>query len=190
LRRELLQAAEAELGAKGMEGFSLRGVAKRAGVSHAAPAHHFGDTNGLLTALAADGYSRFVETQLEAIREGAQDPGARLASAGLGYVRFATANPALFRLIFSSDRPDYDDPELCKAAEAGYNLLVDLVEQASGDKISSEREAVMNIVAAWATAHGLADLLVSGRPKTLAALPESDRETMIREIVARMARID
>src|SRR5262252_290185 len=55
LRAALLEAAEAELEAQGIEAFSLRGVAKRAGVSHAAPAHHFGDANGLLTGLAAEG---------------------------------------------------------------------------------------------------------------------------------------
>ena len=63
LRAALLAAAEAELAETGIERFSLRSVAKRAGVSHAAPAHHFGDTGGLLTALAAEGFTRFLATQ-------------------------------------------------------------------------------------------------------------------------------
>ena len=61
--RRCLAAAEAELAETGIERFSLRSVAKRAGVSHAAPAHHFGDTGGLLTALAAEGFTRFLATQ-------------------------------------------------------------------------------------------------------------------------------
>ncbi|MEI5579289.1 helix-turn-helix domain-containing protein, partial [Streptomyces brasiliscabiei] len=60
LRRALLVAAEHELEEKGIEGFSLRGVAKRAGVSHAAPLHHFKDTRALLTALAGVGFERFL----------------------------------------------------------------------------------------------------------------------------------
>ena len=63
LAAALLVAGEAELVDKGIESFSLRGVAKRAGVSHAAPAHHFGDANGLLNAIAARGFERFVARQ-------------------------------------------------------------------------------------------------------------------------------
>ena len=59
LRAALLRAAEVELSERGVEGFTLRGCARRAGVSHAAPAHHFGDADGLLTALAAEGFARF-----------------------------------------------------------------------------------------------------------------------------------
>ena len=60
LAAALLAAAEAELAEKGVEAFSLRSVAKRAGVSHAAPAHHFGDATGVLTALATEGFRRFL----------------------------------------------------------------------------------------------------------------------------------
>ena len=105
LRAALIAAAEAEIDAHGVESFSLRAVAKRAGVSHAAPAHHFGDANGLLTALAAEGFARFVETQRA--HEAAAPPGQpdRLVAAGLGYIAFATGHPALFRLMFASRRP-------------------------------------------------------------------------------------
>ena len=64
LRKALLVAAEAELVEKGLEGFTLRCCAKRAGVSHAAPAHHFKDANALLTALATEGYERFLRQKL------------------------------------------------------------------------------------------------------------------------------
>jgi len=65
LAAELLRAAEVELLEKGVERFSLRAVAKRAGVSHGAPAHHFKDVTGLLSAIAAVGYERLVATQVE-----------------------------------------------------------------------------------------------------------------------------
>src|SRR5215470_19725877 len=112
LRAALLDAAEAELDAQGIEGFSLRGVAKRAGVSHAAPAHHFRDVNGLLTGLAAEGYKRFVAAQEARQKTAPADGMSQLVASGMGYIDFALARPALFRLMFSSDRPDHEAPEL------------------------------------------------------------------------------
>jgi AcrR family transcriptional regulator len=177
LRAALLAAAEAELTEKGIEAFSLRSVAKRAGVSHAAPAHHFGDARGLLTALAVAGFHRFLATQHR--REAVADPSprAQLVAAGLGYVDFALAYPALFRLIFSSDRPDFTDPALSAAGEAAYAHLADQVTAAGGGALET--------AAARAMAHGLADLLVAGRLKTLAALPPEARDSALAAVLTR-----
>ncbi|MGL5012504.1 MAG: TetR/AcrR family transcriptional regulator, partial [Paracoccaceae bacterium] len=118
LRAALLAAAEAELADHGIEAFSLRQVAKRAGVSHAAPAHHFGDANGLLTALAAEGFRQFAAAQAAREAQADKAPRAQMIAAGLGYVDFAMARPALFRLMHASDRPAYDTPELGAVAAA------------------------------------------------------------------------
>src|SRR4029450_13468313 len=125
LRVVLLEAGEAELAERGIEGFSLRGVAKRAGVSHAAPAHHFRDANGLLTALAAEGFRRFVDKQRLRQQAADKDALSQLVAAGMGYIDFAMAHPALFRLMFSSDRPDHEAGELQGAARAAYTQLGD-----------------------------------------------------------------
>ena len=102
LRAALLAAAEVELAEAGIEAFSLRQVARRAGVSHAAPTHHFGDGQGLLTALAAEGYRRLLATQAAHEARAAPDARAQLVAAGVGYVDFAMTSPALFRLLFGS----------------------------------------------------------------------------------------
>lgn len=177
LRAALLAAAEAELTEKGIEAFSLRSVAKRAGVSHAAPAHHFGDARGLLTALAVAGFRRFLATQHQ--RESVADPTprAQLVAAGLGYVDFALAYPALFRLIFSSDRPDFSDSELIKAGDDAYTHLADQVTAVGGGALET--------AAVWATAHGLADLLAAGRLKTLATLPPDARDSALAAVLTR-----
>jgi AcrR family transcriptional regulator len=177
LRAALLAAAEAELTEKGIEAFSLRSVAKRAGVSHAAPAHHFGDARGLLTALAVAGFRRFLATQHR--RESVADPTprAQLVAAGLGYVDFALAYPALFRLIFSSDRPDFTDPALCQAGDDAYAHLADQVTAAGGGALET--------ASVWATAHGLADLLAAGRLKTIATLPPEERDSAIAAALTR-----
>ncbi len=182
LRAALLTAAEAELAERGIEAFSLRQVARRAGVSHAAPAHHFGDANGLLTALAAEGFRRFLETQRA--REAAAGPSteAQFLASGVGYVDFALARPALFRLLFGSDRPDYADPELKLAADAAYDNLTALVSQTGGGPLE--------VAAAWAMAHGLADLLTRGRLKGMGNLSATERDKMVTAMIARTQRRD
>jgi AcrR family transcriptional regulator len=134
LRRSLLVAAEAELEEKGIEGFSLRGCAKRAGVSHAAPAHHFGDVSGLLAALAAEGFDRFMAAITARQQEAdPRDEAARLVKSGLGYVAFARDNPALFNLMFTSKRPDFGEEHLSRAAAAAFAQLVDGVGAVRAD---------------------------------------------------------
>lgn len=176
LRAALLAAGEAELADKGVEGFSLRSVAKRAGVSHAAPAHHFGDTNGLLTALAAEGFSRFQDT-LDARELGATDGRDRAVRAGLGYLEFALARPALFQLIFSSARPNYASADLLAAAERAYLHLVGLVEALGGDET--------DLVALWATSHGIADLASGHKLRTMMGKSPAERDAMIRAVLLR-----
>ena len=178
LRAALLAAAEAELAEVGVEGFSLRKVARRAGVSHAAPAHHFGDVGGLLTALAAEGYRRFLATQGRHEAVAAPDAAAQLVAAGQGYVAFAMERPALFRLLFGSSRPDYDAPDLQAAAGAAYGHLVDQVTAAGGQTLT-------DVAAVWAIAHGLADLMAAGRLKPLAALDENARAEVVAQVMRR-----
>ncbi|MDZ4088170.1 MAG: TetR/AcrR family transcriptional regulator [Tabrizicola sp.] len=176
LRAALLAAAEAELTEKGVEGFSLRSVAKRAGVSHAAPAHHFGDTGGLLTALAAEGFILFQNT-LDAREAGAADARDKAVRAGLGYLEFALARPALFRLIFSSARPDFASPDLIAAANRAYQHLVGLVTTLGGGET--------DVIALWATSHGIADLSAGQKMRTLQGKPPEAREAMIRAVLLR-----
>lgn len=173
LRAALLRAAEEELAARGTEDFSLRGVARRVGVSHAAPAHHFADAGALLTALAAEGFRRFLATQRARQAGAPADAHAQLLAAGLGYVDFAAAHPALFRLMFASRRADYADAELAAAAGAAYDHLVAGVAAANGGGAASPAD----VMAAWAMAHGIADLANSGRLSLVA--PGAAGEAMV-----------
>ena len=177
LRAALLAAAEAELAERGIEAFSLRAVAKRAGVSHAAPAHHFGDVTGLLTALAAEGFRSFL-AHMTARSTPDDPPAQRMQAAGLGYVDFAQSRPALFRLIFSSRRPDFADPDLCAASEAAYGHLVALVAELGGGQT--------DVLAIWALAHGAADLIAGGRLKGLDQMPPDARDAVLRAMLARV----
>jgi len=185
LRAVLLQAGEAELAARGIEGFSLRGVAKRAGVSHAAPAHHFRDVNGLLTALAAEGFRRFLDAQRTRQKKAEGDPLSQLVAAGLGYIDFAVAHPALFRLMFSSDRPDHDSEELGATSRAAYRQLVEDVARLRGTAPGQAEPPPAEVMRTWAIAHGLADLMNSRRLKPLLGMRKSERDAMLARMLRR-----
>ncbi len=151
-----LRAATAELiTEKGPTGFSLREVARRAGVSHAAPAHHFGDSSGLLTSVAAEGYrllvARFEEAQPIA------NTVDRLNAMGKGYVHTALENPGHFGVMCSHELVNNDDPEFSTFAARAFELLVETVTA-----IANEHNPKLNVDAAamwvWSAVHGLATL--------------------------------
>ena len=185
LRRSLLRAAESELAEGGVESFSLRKVAKRAGVSHAAPAHHFGDVTGLLTALTKEGYMRFAD----ALRDGANRGGMprdRLIEMGLSYVHFALHNTAIFRLIFSSERPDFNDPGLADAANDAFMVLADEIADLTGAHPFQDDSAMSLAGALWSVVHGAGDLIASGRMGTVGSLPPQARDQQIRCMIERV----
>ena len=185
LRAVLLQAGEAELAERGIEGFSLRGVAKRAGVSHAAPAHHFRNVNGLLTALAGMGFRRFIESQDTRQKKAETDALSQLVAAGLGYIDFAMANPALFRLMFSSDRPDRGSDELAAAATAAYRKLVDDVGLLRAARAGRSEPDQAEIMRTWAIAHGFADLMNSRRLRPLLNMRKAERDALLADMLRR-----
>lgn len=182
LRAALLRAGEEELAQSGVESFSLRQVAKRAGVSHAAPAHHFTDARGLLTALAAEGFRRFLAAQSAREAEAGPDPKSQLLAAGLGYIDFATERPALFRLMFGSDRPDFTDPDLDIASTAAFFHLREQVAAAGGGEVDA--------ASVWAMAHGLADLMANRRMKPILDLPPKVREAVLVSLLSRAFAIN
>jgi len=186
LAGDLIQAAEDELEAKGSEGFSLRSVAKRAQVSHAAPAHHFGDRSGLLTALAARGYERLIEFQARRRADAAKEQGEQSIASGLGYIDFATAHPALFRLMFSSELPDRSNPRFAAASRQAFDQLTEEIEQRTGKNPYTDPQSMAELLASWGMVHGLAELINSGRaeqPMDAAGLAGVERdEVLIRSL--------
>lgn len=185
LKETLLDAAEAELTANGIEQLSLRAIAKRAGVSHAAPAHHFRDVNGMLTALAARGFEIFIAALEARHVAAAPDPSSQLTASGLGYIDFALANPALFRLMFSSKRPDFENETLNALSRRSFEILMEGVSAARNDPSQSEADLMTDVAATWSIVHGLADLLVAGRLKYLRDLEPDELEAVLVEIIQR-----
>lgn len=173
LAEALLQATGELLAEAGPERFSLRECARRAGVSHAAPAHHFGDTRGLLTAYAARGFAALTERLREAAASTA-DAVARLQALGEAYVAFALEHPARYQLMFRGAQTDMDMPLLSDAAQAAWAELAGAVAAARGTepaRDSSDPHAAL----AWSVVHGLALLLIDGRMAPARARPDAWR---------------
>ena len=167
LRRALLAAAIEVLDEQGPAALSLRDLARRAGVSHAAPAHHFGDRTGLLTAVAAEGY----ELLADELR-GAADAG--FLEVGVAYVRFAVAHRAHFSVMFRPELLRTEDAALL-AARA---VTADLLYGSGGD-----RRAVEAGVAAWSIVHGFATLWLDGAlPGDLGSDPEAAARGVARHL--------
>lgn len=154
LRRELLDSAAAIAAAEGPSAITLRDLARRANVSHAAPAHHFGDKRGLLTALAAEGFRG-----LAAGLEEALDRGGPIVDQGIAYVGFAVAHPGHFAVMWRFDLLDGDDAGLQEGAGAARAAL-DAGAARHAAEHGGDPQAVAT--AAWSFAHGLATLLNAG----------------------------
>ncbi len=161
LREALLEAALALVAEQGASAVSLREVARRAGVSHAAPAHHFGDKAGMLTALAVQGFVLFTESMRAAAARGEADPRRSFALTGLAYVMFAAEHRAYFEVMFSPELLRRDDPELLSTATGAYAVLLENA-RASFEKEPTEEELTVRAITAWAQAHGFATLWLDG----------------------------
>ncbi|HLJ72826.1 MAG TPA: TetR/AcrR family transcriptional regulator [Roseiarcus sp.] len=172
LREALLQAAERLLERDGVQGLTLRAAAREAGVSHAAPKHHFGDLSGLLTDLAIVGFERFRGY----LATGLQDdlsPREKLDAIGRGYVAFAKAHPGLFLMMFRSERLDMSRPALRAAARASQDVLASALGESGAGGGRLTLEAAGRLARAWSLVHGFSILLIDGRWKPLLArLPE------------------
>ena len=151
LRRALLEAALQAIVEVGPAAVSLRDLARRTGVSHAAPAHHFGDKAGLLTAVATDGFRRLAAT----LGQTYQATGSFL-EVGVAYVRFAVTHRAHFEVMFRPELYRTDDPELVQAREQARALLYPPATEAATSP--DGRDDVRAAVAAWSLVHGLATL--------------------------------
>ncbi|RTE89240.1 WHG domain-containing protein [Bradyrhizobium sp. LVM 105] len=175
LREALLQAAERVLEREGLAGLTLRAVAREAGVSHAAPTHHFGDLTGLLSELAAVGFRQF-NAAMTASCDAAATPLEAALARPKAYVAYAQAHPGMYGIMFRSERLDYSRPSLHEAAEASFAGLANAIgamrqEQISGDTLTLNQGAA--IARAWSMVHGFTMLLLDGRLEDiLGRLPE------------------
>jgi AcrR family transcriptional regulator len=191
----LLKAAETVLERDGVQGLTLRAAAREAGVSHAAPTHHFGDLTGLVSDLAAIGFRQFNAAMAAASPTGAV-PLERAMARARAYVSYAQAHPGMYGLMFRTERLDMSRPSLHEAANASFAGLAGAIgasrhEHIEENTLSLDQAAA--IARAWSLVHGFTMLLLDDRlSDILRRLPAgTDAETlldaMLKSTIGRLA---
>ena len=190
LRESLVAAGTSLIEDDGVEAFTLRECARRAGVSHAAPKNHFDTAEDLLAEIAARGFERFVMTlDAAANGEAGQSPDRRLMAMGRAYVAFARAHPGVYGLMFRRPRHVVSSPRLNEAGGAAWLQLDQAVRAVIG---SEAADSAVKSAQVWATVHGIASLLIDGRlhpsidpvaviEDSVASLPSAIRKTAMDE---------
>jgi AcrR family transcriptional regulator len=194
LRNALLEAADEVLQEQGLHGFTLRACARRAGVSHAAPKHHFNDVRGLLTAVAVRGFMRLVamlRTQLDDAEGNLDD---EMFATAKAYADFALQYPEHFRIMFRADLLTVDRKQPPASMAATFVELTNVIlrqrgeaEMANGE-FGGEMSAdlINDIILGWSHVHGYAHLRLEGQ---LAMVPDAAHDAHMRRASQRLGQL-
>lgn len=186
LRQAMIDAAEAVLAEKGVAGFTLRECARRAGVSPAAPAHHFGNLGGLLTVIATLGFDGLSDAMEEAAEAATRAGGSRIRAIGEAYLATALERPGRFRVVFGQRGLNSEDPDFKRAAGRAFGILVretraELPRDHSEDDLFSRLPPsfagdpdLAEILFVWSVTHGFTTLLLDGQLDFLAGAEGRD----------------
>lgn len=162
LREALLQSAIRLIAQVGPTAFTLREVARRAGVSHNAPYRHFHDKDDLLAAVATQGYIELTDA-MTAAAERQSTPLNRLKQAGLAYVSFALRRPEHFTVMFDAPSAKQQRPDAAEAAKRAFATLVGLVQECQKKNQLPTGDPLDFALLAWTWVHGIAKLAITGR---------------------------
>ncbi|HLM44029.1 MAG TPA: TetR/AcrR family transcriptional regulator [Myxococcaceae bacterium] len=175
LRHALIEASLALISEEGFSALTLREVARRAGVTHAAPYRHFADKEALLAAVAEEGF-RTMSAQMRERMDRETGPTQRLAACGVAYVLFAIQHPAHFRVMFGPHFTGRVDHEaLAKEGGNAFGLLVQSIVEGQKAGELREGEPMPLALMSWSLVHGLASLLVDGKlRKVLEGGPQAE----------------
>ena len=171
LRQVLLETAIQLIGEVGPSGFTLREVARRAGVSHNAPYRHFADGEELLAGVAVEGFQELTQAMTRAAKR-QPDALSRLKCAGLAYVEFALHRPEHFAVMFEAPVskggllkrfPHHKTPNSAEAAKQAFEKLVSLVKSCQDAGRLPSGDSLQFALLAWTMVHGVAKLATTKR---------------------------
>jgi AcrR family transcriptional regulator len=194
LKEALLDASEGVLRDLGLQGFTLRECARRAGVSHAAPKHHFNDVRGVLTEIAARGFRQLARRLRSRLRAAGDDLDAQFMATADAYVGFAEAHPEHFRIMFRCDLVNPTAPSLAAAAFETFTELTNVIRRQRGEaEVSPEAlndtmessDLINDILIGWCHIHGYAHLKLEGQ---LAMVSKAQHKLLLHTSSRRLAR--
>jgi AcrR family transcriptional regulator len=164
LKNALIKAGAEILSKEGVSGLSLRKVASRAGVSHAAPYAHFTDKQALIAAISTEGYRRLYEKLVLLVKKYQDDPLRRFVEVAWTYIEFARSDPDHFKVTFSSVlEKEKDFPAFVEMTRKNFQLLVGIVEACQAAGLLKPGPADILAVSIWSLVHGFASLLIEGQ---------------------------
>lgn len=183
LKRAIIDAALQMLSEGEGWQFTLREVARRAGVSHAAPYKHFADKGALLAEVALEGFDRLGRTLAATVEEAKADAAEALTQAARAYLAFGQANPALYRLMFGAELASSTKLHQDRRALGAFEIVIALLEQGQAAGVFRKRPARGQAAACWAQLHGLTTLMLDGLliPEKVGANPIEAALSTLRE---------
>jgi AcrR family transcriptional regulator len=173
LKRVVIETAQDMLREEKGWQFTLREVARRAGVSHAAPYKHFPEKSALLAELAMLGFDELREQISRAIERPLRSARAEFIAAAKAYINFGTTNPSLYRLMFSADVDKTAFPKLDEAGGAAFAELLGVIERGQSGGAFKKHPVQSQAAASWALVHGFTMLAIDGQllPEKVGAKP-------------------
>jgi len=183
LRQTIIDTAMEMLAESDDWQFTLREIARRAGVSHAAPYKHFPDKAALLGEIALIGFDRLRDAFLEADSTSADDLPRAFAAKARAYIEFGRQNPALYRLMFGGELSKAENVHLNTRALGAFDTLIDLLARGQAKGFISKRPVRGQATAVWAQLHGLTMLSLDGllRPEKVGDNPIEEALQTLRE---------
>jgi AcrR family transcriptional regulator len=188
LRRAILDVAIGILEKEGPEALTLREVARRLGVTSAAPYHHFADKDAILAAVAEEGFMKLVAATEIAHAGATKKPLARLRAQGIAYVTFAVKHPSHYRVMFGRLVDIQKYPSLHAAADRAFMLLLESIMEGQEAKVVRPGDPHEHALLAWSTVHGLATLWMDCGLKGPPGTPERSIEELAKAATDMLVR--
>lgn len=173
LRQALVEAAIELIAQQDVSSLSLREIARRVGVSHAAPYRHFADKDALLATLAEEGFRGLADALNTAVKQAPEHPLQRLEASGVAYVEYAFAHPSHYRVMFGwyrseqlasdNQRKRDTNPAVFTASQQAFMVLVNIVIEGQAKGVIRSGEPKQLAWVAWSLVHGLAMLLIDAQ---------------------------
>jgi AcrR family transcriptional regulator len=159
LRMELLREGLTLLDIQGIEGVTIRAVARNAGVAHSAPANHFSSRGAMLTAIAAIVFADLADRSIAAITDLTDTPEQAIQAFAETCFQFAFDTPNRYQLLWQRQLVDQDDPALAKEMERVYTALLSLLRQG---QVNRRVDIETDAIAIWSMIHGYISMRLDG----------------------------